>query len=96
MNEIIVLMPALLTGLILGVVFFGGLWYTIQKGITSSHPGLWFATSLLLRTTLVISGFYLISAGNWQKLLACLCGFLIGRLVIYVSTDFGQINNTLK
>jgi F1F0 ATPase subunit 2 len=29
-----------------------------------------------------VSGFYFVSHGNWQKLLACLAGFLIARVAL--------------
>ena len=37
-------------GALLGAFFFGGLWWTVQKGVTSEQPALWFLGSLLLRT----------------------------------------------
>lgn len=82
MNEILLFIPAFVTGILLGVIFFGGLWWTIQKGLTSPSPALWFIGSLLIRTSITVTGFYLIAAGSWQKLLACLSGFLIIRLVM--------------
>ena len=40
---------AIIPGLVLGGVFFGGLWWTVQKGFASPRPALWFLGSLLLR-----------------------------------------------
>jgi F1F0 ATPase subunit 2 len=82
MNEMLLLLPAFLTGIILGIIFFGGLWWTVQKGLTSSSPALWFICSLLIRTSITVTGFYWIAAGSWEKLLACLCGFLIPRFIV--------------
>lgn len=82
MNEIMLFIPALMIGMLLGGIFFLGLWWTIKKGLTSQHPALWFISSLLIRTTVTVSGFYLVSAGSWQKLIACFSGFLISRLLI--------------
>ena len=39
-----------LAGALLGAFFFGGLWWTVQKGVASERPALWFLGSLLLRT----------------------------------------------
>lgn len=82
MNELLLLMPAFVTGMLLGIIFFAGLWWTVQKGLASAHPAWWFLGSLLLRTAITVGGFYFISAGDWQKLLACLAGFLIMRFII--------------
>ncbi len=82
MNNLSALWGAALFGATLGAFFFGGLWWTVQKGLTSNHPALWFFGSTLLRTGLVLVGFFFISAGDWQKLLACLFGFFIARIVV--------------
>ena len=82
MNEAASLAPALAEGILLGAVFFGGLWWTVVRGVSSSRPALWFLGSMLLRTGIVLSGFYFVSAGDWKRLLAGLVGFVIARLVV--------------
>jgi F1F0 ATPase subunit 2 len=82
MSEIVSFLPAFIVGLLLGGIFFGGLWWTIQKALVSANPALWFICSLLFRTAITVSGFYLIAAGSWQKLLACLSGFLLVRFMM--------------
>jgi F1F0 ATPase subunit 2 len=82
MNDPVTLALALSAGALLGVLFFGGLWWTIRKGVTSERPALWFIGSLLLRTSLVLVGFYFVSQGHWQRLVACLIGFLISRAIV--------------
>lgn len=81
MNEILGLVPALVTGMLLGAMFFGGLWWTVQKGVSSARPALWFFGSLLLRTSMTLVGFYMVSDGHWERLLVCLLGFTIARLI---------------
>jgi F1F0 ATPase subunit 2 len=82
MIELLPLLFALIAGLLLGLVFFGGLWWTVQKALSSAHPGLWFISSFLLRTGIAVTGFYFISAGNLQKLALLVIGFLISRLLV--------------
>jgi len=82
MNEIFTMVPALVAGMLLGAVFFGGLWWTVQKGVSSTQPALWFFGSLLLRTTITLAGFSVISNGHWEKLLVCLLGFTIARPMV--------------
>ena len=45
-------------------------------------PALWVFVSLLLRMGLTMSGFYWVSGGGWQRLLACLAGFIIARQIL--------------
>ena len=82
MNEMLNLVQALVTGVLLGAIYFGGLWWTIQKGVSSKQPALWFFGSLLLRTSIALAGFYFISRGHWEKLLVCLLGFVLARLIV--------------
>jgi len=82
MNETLILVLALATGVLLGTIFFGGLWWTVQKGVSSKRPALWFFGSLLLRTSIALVGFYFIARGHWERLLVCLLGFVIARLIV--------------
>lgn len=82
MNDITILFLAGLAGLLLGAFFFGGLWWTLGKGLTSSHPALWLFTSLMLRMGLTLAGFYAAGGGQWQRLAACGFGFVIARFAM--------------
>ena len=82
MNELTTLTLALLAGLLLGAIFFGGLWWTVQKGVSSRQPALWFFGSLLLRMSLALAGFYFVGRGHWEGLVACLLGFVVARLLV--------------
>jgi len=66
-------------GLGLGLVFFGGLWWTTRRAMASGRPAVWVAASLLVRMSLALSGFYLVSGGHWLRLLLCLLGFVVAR-----------------
>lgn len=78
----ILLAFALLAGLCIGMVFFAGLWWTVQRAATSRQPGILFAGSFLLRTALALGGFYLVGKGNWPRFVVCLVGFIIGRMLV--------------
>ena len=82
MSEALMLSLAGVAGLIMGAIFFGGLWWTVRKGVSSKRPALWFLGSLLLRTGVVVAGFYVVSDGQWQRLLACLFGFAVARFIV--------------
>ena len=82
MNDAVSLPGVLLEGFLLGVGFFGGLWWTVQKGLTAKNPALWFFGSTLLRVSLVLGGFYLIARDDWRALLVGLLGFVIARMAV--------------
>jgi F1F0 ATPase subunit 2 len=82
MNDAWVLLLSSLTGVALGIIFFGGLWFTVRKGVSSRCPALWFCASLLLRTSIVLSGFYFTSGQHWERLLVCFLAFVITRVVV--------------
>jgi F1F0 ATPase subunit 2 len=82
MSESLTLVLAWLAGVALGTLFFGGLWWTVRKGVSSETPVLWFSGSLLLRTGTTLFGFYFVSGGHWERLLLCLLGFIMARLAI--------------
>lgn len=82
MNETLRLALALVVGLLLGAIFFAGLWWTVRKGLSSKWSALWFFGSVLLRTGIVLAGFYLIARNDWKNLPACLLGFILARLLV--------------
>src|ERR1035438_2781439 len=81
-NDTVSLALAFVTGVLLGAIFFGGLWWTIRKISSSTQPALWFLGSLLPRTGITLAGFYFIARGHWERLLVCLLGFVMARLVV--------------
>jgi F1F0 ATPase subunit 2 len=81
MNEALSVAAGLLAGILLGAFFFGGLWWTVRQGVSSKHPALWFFGSLLLRTGIVVLGFYFVLGDDWRRLLAGLLGFIAARLI---------------
>lgn len=82
MNEMMQFSFALFAGMLLGALFFGGLWWTIRQGVVARQPALWFALSLLLRTGMTLFGLYFVAGDDWTRLLACLAGFIIARFIV--------------
>jgi F1F0 ATPase subunit 2 len=81
MNEVWKMVLSFLAGIALGTIFFGGLWLTIRIGISSKWSAFWFPGSLLLRMSIVLAGFYIVSAGHWERLLVCFLAFVIVRII---------------
>jgi F1F0 ATPase subunit 2 len=79
MSNILALAPSFVGGMLLGGIFFGALWWSVRRGIRSAAPALWFSASWLIRTAVALAGFYVISHGEWPRLVACLLGFVLAR-----------------
>jgi len=80
-TDALMLLLALGAGILLGGIFYGGLWWTIRRTMSFQNPGLWFLGSLLLRTGVTMAGFYLVAGNRVESLLVCLLGFVIARVV---------------
>lgn len=81
MNNPLTLLWVGAAGAALSVLYHAGLWWTVRRGITATRPAVWFSVSLIVRFSLVAAGFYLLAAGQWQRVLACLIGFLVARIL---------------
>lgn len=82
MNDVLHLSLSALAGLALGFFFFGGLWWTVRKVLSTPRPAAWLLGGGLLRMGITMAGFYLVADGHWQRLLACLTGFFVARLAV--------------
>jgi F1F0 ATPase subunit 2 len=83
MNEqSLMLLAAFLWGLVLGTIYFAGLWYSIRFVLNRNHTALWMSVSFLFRTLLVLAGFYWIMDNNWLPLVISLTGFLLVRTLL--------------
>jgi len=82
MTDILYYILALAAGLVLGTLFFGGLWLTVRKVVTAKVPALWIIGGFIIRTGITLIGFYYVSLGSWQRFLICLLGFVIARMLV--------------
>lgn len=76
------LMLAWMAGGVLGALFFGGLWWTVRRAVSAKRPALWIFGSLLLRMSVAMAGFYVVSGRHLDRLLLCLLGFVMARLLV--------------
>jgi F1F0 ATPase subunit 2 len=96
MSKLLLLPLAGLLGLVLGCVYFGGLWLTVRRLPTAQNPAMLTLLSFLGRMGVVGAGFGLMAATTPQAsplyLLACLLPFfwvrnrLIQRLQPHLMT----------
>ncbi|MDQ2721055.1 MAG: ATP synthase subunit I [Bacteroidota bacterium] len=86
MNETLLIILAFVAGIALGIIFFGGLWFTVKKIVTAKIPALWVLGSFIIRVSIVLFGLYFISSGSWQLLVLCLIGFIAARFIVIYFT----------
>jgi F1F0 ATPase subunit 2 len=81
-REAWVLALSLAGGGLLGALYFGGLWWSVRRGVLSARPARWFFAGLILRLGVAMAGFYLASRSGTGALLACLVGFVVLRMAM--------------
>jgi F1F0 ATPase subunit 2 len=92
MNELVPLLPVGLGGgTLLGLLFFGGLWWTTRRVLASPRPWRLLFASLVLRTTAVLAGFGALSLWRWEAAALGLVGFVLARLVLMGFLPAGPI-----
>jgi F1F0 ATPase subunit 2 len=82
MNNTLFLVMAGAAGLLLGIIFFGGLWWTVQKALSSKRPELWFIGGFIFRTGLVLFGLYVVCGIEWERWLVSLALFIFARFAV--------------
>jgi F1F0 ATPase subunit 2 len=78
----LILVPQMLGGIVLGTLFFVGLWWTVRQSNTAKNPAVLMLGSLIVRMAIVLAGFYWLGANDWKRIMACFIGFFIARFVI--------------
>ena len=76
-----VMLAMLSAGAIIGILYFGGLWLTLNKLTKTKSWSLWLGVSFLVRMTLAMAGFWFLGAGDWRRILALITGFTIIRFL---------------
>jgi F1F0 ATPase subunit 2 len=81
MTNVPMLVLGLAAGSFLGVIFYGGLWWTVCR-ISGRAAGPWLVASFAVRSVIVVAGFYAIARGPWYGLAGCMAGFLAARIAV--------------
>jgi len=75
---------AALSGAVLGLFYFAGLWFTLRRLPRHPHPALWVAGSFILRLAVSLTGFYVILGPDRSlaRLGIALLAFLAARVAL--------------
>jgi len=72
----------LCAALALGVFFYAGLRFTVERLPQTRHPILLTLSSFWVRTIAIVAAFLFMSKEHWQYAVICLVGFTLGRAVV--------------
>ena len=83
MNLLPSIAAGLLSGGVLGALYFLWLWWTLQGLVDRRRAGLWFAANIVARFAFALGGFALVARwGGWPALAAAAAGFVVMRSVL--------------
>jgi F1F0 ATPase subunit 2 len=78
-------------GALLGLLFFWGLWTTVNGIIRGGYTTVWILGSFVLRFSLLLTGFYLLARyAGWVHVLSAAFGFMLSRVLIVGRLRPGQ------
>jgi F1F0 ATPase subunit 2 len=69
-------------GMVLGTLYFAGLWHTVRRLPDAGQPLRILFWSFLLRAAVAMAGFFLVMNGRWDQLIAALGGFILAREIL--------------
>ena len=81
MNAIAATLSALV-GIALGLFFYGGLWFTVRRLMTTEHPVLLALGSFWIRVLAVLAAFVLLTRTGFECVAIAMAGFIFGRLAV--------------
>jgi F1F0 ATPase subunit 2 len=73
---------SLLAGVVLGLIYYGGLWLTVSRLPKTPHPAGLAMASFVGRMAVLLAGIYVVMGTRWEFALACLVGVLVARTVL--------------
>lgn len=73
-----------IAGVLVGIVYFGGLWWTVKHLQGTESMTRLLVASWLVRNAFFLGVFFWIMQGNWQRLLAAFAGMVSVRIAMTV------------
>lgn len=80
--SLVPLLGGLVVGAVLGVVYFGGLWWTVQRLRTWRRPQSALLASFVVRAAVVLPAFVFLALQGALWLVGALLGFLAARFAL--------------
>ncbi|UJF16455.1 ATP synthase subunit I [Jeotgalibaca sp. MA1X17-3] len=71
-----------LIGLLIGILYFGGLYYTTQKFNHVKSPGLFMILSFIFRMGILLTGLYYLAQAGFKNILLGFLAIMIVRMIM--------------
>jgi len=81
-GEIFFIAISLVVGVAIGIINFAGMWSTIHYLSQVKHPAILMMLSFIVRMAIIMTTFYFVMDGRWERLIACMVGFFLVRRVL--------------
>jgi len=81
-DEILILCLMLVSGFVLGVLYFLGLWLTLKDLPSTKRWGLKVFVSFIIRVSLLAAAFFYLMGQDWERMVALIMGFWFARMVM--------------
>lgn len=75
-------MDAFILGAAIGLVHFGGLWWTLGHIVRRPQSAMVALLSYVARMGVTLGGFYLLMDGDWKRLVVLTIGFTTARFAL--------------
>lgn len=85
---------SLFCGMLLGVVHFGGLWWTVNVVTKHQKKASFLLLSAFVRMTITLSGFYFVMDQHYERLLLCVAGFIFSRYALSFIFTYASHSST--
>ncbi|WP_414733721.1 ATP synthase subunit I [Acetobacterium carbinolicum] len=69
-------------GVLLGIVFFGGLYWTVQRVGSTKYPGPFMLVSAVVRMVVLLLGIYFLGSNDISRVLAVLAGVVMVKFIM--------------
>jgi F1F0 ATPase subunit 2 len=80
--SVILAVVGLAVGILAGLVFFGGLWWTSHRLLSARRPAVLVAASLLARMLVVATTLILLARVDVVMFAGCVIGVVAGRMIV--------------
>jgi len=69
-------------GILLGIIFFGGLYWSVNQLTKVQYPAALMIVSALVRMGIILFGVYLLADNNIKNVLAILIGIILVKVIM--------------
>ena len=82
LNTIFILTLMFMAGLALGAFYFISLWQTVRRLAQTESRARLLAISSILRLAIILTAFFFLMDGHWERLAAVMIGFVVMRKIL--------------